>query len=398
MPKFIVASLMLLVLSACTTTQVKTTTTAPLDVASGEIAEDSLLDVGIDLFDPGLENAADSKLPIYPEVRQGEARYFPNLLMDVLQRSGHWGAVRVVPAKLAATDVIVKGKVLWSDGESLRLQVEVSDATGHQWFTRRYKGRTSRYAYRKNTQGNDPFQDIYHRIANDMAAFRANLSANKVQTIRTVAKLRFASGFAPQSFERYLTQNRKGEYQIAGLPANVDPMMQRIDKIRERDYLFVDTLQDYYGGFSRQMSGPYFDWRERSYQEVVAYNELKNASRAQILGGIAAIIGGIVAAGNGGNDRESRQSRAAGQVAVLGGGMLIKSGWDKSIEKEVHVEAMQELGESLEAEIAPQVVALEDQTVTLSGTVEDQYRQWRKILADIYQEEVGSLAPLDGES
>jgi hypothetical protein len=55
------------------------------------------------------------------------------------------------------------------------------------------------------------------------------------------------------------------------------------------------------------------------------------------------------------------------------------------------------LGESLEAEIAPQVVALEDQTVTLSGTVEDQYKQWRKILADIYHEEVGSLAPLEKE-
>jgi hypothetical protein len=392
MPRLAIVSILLVLLSACTTTQVKTTTTAPLEKAPASMPEHQLLEVGIDLFDPGLEDAADSKIPIYPEVRQGEARYFPNLLMDSLQRSGHWGAVRVVPSNLAATDVIVKGKILWSDGESLALEVNVSDATGRQWYTRKYKGRASRYAYRKSVAGQDPFQDVYHRIANDMAAFRSRLSDERLQTVRTVAKLRFASGFAPDSFQRYLKQDRKGEYSVVSLPADVDPMMQRIDKIRERDYLFVDTLQDYYGGFSRQMSGPYFDWRERSYQEVVAYNELRSASRAQILGGIAAIIGGIVAAGS-----SDGSSRAAGQVAVIGGGMLVKSGWDKSVEKEVHVEALQELGESLEAEIAPQVVALEDQTVTLSGTVEDQYKQWRKILADIYHEEVGSLAPLEKE-
>lgn len=386
-PRLLIAFCASLILSGCTTTELKTTSVTPLNYAQGEIPESRLLDVGIDIFDPGLEDAAKSKLPIYPEVRQGEARYFPNTLMATLQQSGQWGAVRVVPAKLAATDVLVAGKILWSDGESLKLHIDVSDATGKQWFSKEYKGRTSRYAYRKSTAGNDPFQDIYHRIANDMAAYQGRLSNDKATTIRTVAQLRFAESFAPESFSRYLEKSKNGRYKVVGLPADVDPMMQRINRIRERDFLFVDTLQDYYGGFSRQMQLPYFDWRERSYQEVVAYNDIKNASRAQMIGGIAAIIGGIVAANS-----DNRSTRQASQVAVIGGGMLVKSAWDKNIEKEIHVESLKELGESLGAEIAPQVIALDDQTITLSGTVEDQYAQWRTILAKIYHKEVGALA------
>ena len=42
-------------------------------------------------------------------------------------------------------------------------------------------------------------------------------------------------------------------------------------------------------------------------------------------------------------------------------------------------------------QLAPQVIELEDRTVMLSGNVEDQYTQWREILADIYRAEIGDL-------
>ena len=52
---------------------------------------------------------------------------------------------------------------------------------------------------------------------------------------------------------------------------------------------------------------------------------------------------------------------------------------------------LEELGESLEAEVAPQIIELEDRTVTLSGNVDEQYAQWRALLADIYRAEIGEL-------
>ena len=56
------------------------------------------------------------------------------------------------------------------------------------------------------------------------------------------------------------------------------------------------------------------------------------------------------------------------------------------------MQALEELGSSLGSEIAPQVIELEDQTVTLTGSVEDQYQQWRELLRQIYEAEVGELA------
>ena len=67
-------------------------------------------------------------------------------------------------------------------------------------------------------------------------------------------------------------------------------------------------------------------------------------------------------------------------------------------EAQIHVEALDEIGQSLEAEITPSVIELEDRTVMISGSVEDQYAQWREVLAEIYRNEVGELELLDPEA
>ena len=163
-------------------------------------------------------------------------------------------------------------------------------------------------------------------------------------------------------------------------------MLQRIRQIRERDYLFVDTLQDYYGSFVKEMDKPYKQWRGQSYNEVVALRELKREALVRKIAGVAAVIGGIAASGS-----SNSSGRAAGSVAVAGGAYMIKSGFDKSAESEMHVEALQELGDSLEAAIEPQVIELEDRTITLSGTVENQYDQWRDLLREIYNVDTGGI-------
>ncbi len=377
-----------LLLGGCSTTKVKSTAVTPLESAEQEIAEQHLLDVGINLFDPGLDDVKENDITVYPEVRQAEARYFPVILMNTMQASANWGAVRVVPADMAAVDVRVSGKILRSDGESMALLINVKDVTGKQWFERKYEKDTSKYSYQKSRGlAGDPFQDLYNRIANDIASYRNRLKPRQLSNVRTVGELKFAQDFSPEAFGGHLKKNRKGIYEVQRLPAELNPMLQRVSKIRERDYLFVDTLQDYYGSFSRQMNSPYFDWRAESYEEIIALQELKRSSRMRTIGGVAAIIAGIVAAG--GSNGSARQ---AGVVSVLGGGYLIKSAIDKHKEAEIHAEALQELGSSLGAEIEPQVIDLDDRTVTLSGTVSDQYEQWRKILRDIYSEEIGDVS------
>ena len=89
--------------------------------------------------------------------------------------------------------------------------------------------------------------------------------------------------------------------------------------------------------------------------------------------------------------RDSYGTQVGGAFGVGAGAYLIRSGFDKRAEARMHMEALEELGQSLESEVAPQVISLEDRTITLTGSVEEQYEQWREILADLYAVEVGQL-------
>ena len=61
----------------------------------------------------------------------------------------------------------------------------------------------------------------------------------------------------------------------------------------------------------------------------------------------------------------------------------------KSQEAKMHVEALRELGGSLDVEVAPLVVEVEGETLRLSGTMEGQFAEWREMLRKIYAEETG---------
>ncbi|MDP4652513.1 MAG: hypothetical protein NWS56_12250 [Haliea sp.] len=380
------AALLIATLTACVSQTVKTSAIPPLEGPVQAAPENALLDVGILVFDPGLEDY-DEEQQIYPEVRKAEARFMPRLLAEAMQNSAAWGAVRVIPSDRQAVDLLVRGRIVSSDGETLELHIVAHDARGAQWLDKSYTAHASKYAYAPTTRNTyDPFQAIYHMIANDLARYQEALTVAQREDIRLVSELQFARSFSPQAFAGYLSENRKGVLEIRRLPADDDPMLERIRSIRERDQLFVDTLQEHYGHFSGEMQVPYQEWRKMSYEEAIALQELQAESRRNLIAGGVSILAGIYAAGS-----SESSSRAAGNVAIIGGGYLLKSGLEKRAEAQIHVAALEELGMSLEAEITPRVIELEDRAVMLSGNVEEQYAQWRELLADIYQAEVGML-------
>lgn len=385
---------LLLALAGCSTHTVKTANYVAVERENAALPEDQLLDVGVQVFDTGLEIVPDDEdLLVFPEVRKAESRFMPHRVMDALQTSAAWGAVRVTPESHDAVDVLVQGQIIQSDGEMLLLKVDVTDATGRLWFSRVYEGLASKYAYERRPGRDpqaDPFQGVYNRIANDMLAYRSELSASELKEIRTVAELRFAQDFSPEAFGDHLRLSPKGRYEVVRLPAENDPMLARIRGIRERDYLFVDTMQEYYGNFVLEMERPYQEWRKQTYAEVVSMRDLRRSARNRTIAGVASIIGGIAAAGN-----SAGAARAAGHVGIIGGGYMVKSGFDKRSQAKIHVEALQELGDSLEAEMQPRVIALEDRSFTLSGTVENQYEQWRELLKEIYRLDTAGTARLE---
>jgi hypothetical protein len=381
-------------LSGCSSQTVRTTAATQPTVSAAELApipEDLLLDVGVDIFDPGFENIDEKQATTTPGIRRAEAYYASFQLAETLQNSGNWGAVRVIPDEKSIADVAVNGEILQSDGETMRLRVTVEDSAGKTWYTRDYSEEISRYAYdRELRNGSDPFQNLYLRIARDMVQYMRTRTETELAELRAISKMRFAQSFAPDAFDEYLQVDSRGRYHIKRLPADDDPQMARVDRIRVRDQMFVDRLQDFYRNFENKMERPYDQWREESYRETRALRELKADATARKIGGVLAVVAGILAQGSG-----SRTMRSAGVVGIGAGAMLFKSGLDRSAEAEIHSLALQELAESLDAETEPHRVQLADQTVTLSGTVEEQYQQWREILREIYLAETAPISAPD---
>ena len=79
-------------LGACVNQTVKSTSVPAIKNASVEVPEGQLLDVGIAVFDPGIDDYDEEEdQRIYPEVRRAEARYMPGILSEAMQDSGARG-------------------------------------------------------------------------------------------------------------------------------------------------------------------------------------------------------------------------------------------------------------------------------------------------------------------
>ncbi len=371
--------------AACNTTTVKTANPEKIMQPPLQIPEDQLLDVGIGIFHPGVDAISKKEDSVYPKIRAAEARFMPFKLMETLQQSGNWGIVRVIPDEQSEMDLWVDAEILKSDGETVELQVDVKDSSGKKWYSKRYAATAGKYSYdHAVTKGTEPFQGLYNRIANDLLQYYRRLSPQQIAAIRMITELKFAKRFSPDAFGNHLGVTDRGHYYITRLPADNDPVLQRIRQIRERDYLFVDTLQEYYASFVRQMEDPYREWRRAYYEEGQALREVRAQANARLIGGVLAVLGGILAQGSG-----SRTARAAGTVGIGAGATAIMSGLNKREEAKLHSEALEEISASLDAEIEPHTIGLENRTVTLSGSVNEQYAQWQQILKDIYATDTG---------
>jgi hypothetical protein len=389
MARFFFISIMATMLLACSTTSVKSTQYVQIVQDANQVSEDLLMDIGITVFDPGIDEISRREEErVSPQIRNAEARYAPFMLAETLQRSGNWGVVRVLPNETTTMDIYIQGQILHSDGEGMRIKITTRDSTGALWYTKEYEEHISQFNYEASQrQANDPFQVIYNTIANDLLAWRkANMSDARIGRIRTVSELQFARNFAPELFEQYLRVNNRGITEIVRLPADNEPTLERIREIRQRDNLFVDTVQDYYANYARQMRIPYDSWREQSYHATMALDGLEASARRRFIAGTAAIVGGIAAATSSNN-----AVQMGSLVGVGAGAYMIRSGFDRNAEAQIHIAALQELGESLESEVAPRMIDLDDRQIMLSGTVEEQYSQWRELLVEIYRAETGGF-------
>lgn len=338
-----------------------------LDRAGDSLPEAALLAVSVAVFDPGLgaDDAASDAVPpspiaVDPALRRAEARFLAYLLRDTLARSGQWGAVRVLPERDPTADLQLEATILRSDGQRLALAVTATDAAGERWIDGIYQAPpvVEHYA---SPGGEDPFQPLFDRIANDLVAARAQRPDGTLDRLQELATLRYAARLAPASFGAYLARDDQGRWRAVRLPARDDPTLARALRVRDTEYLFADTLDAHYGELYAAMARDYTLWRAYSREEIDGLARYRD---------------------------QARQRRDDGSVR----GMLRRYGDFRELK--LQEEALREAASTLNRIIEPTIVTVEGTVLELGGSLEERYATWRELLERIRAEETG-LPPAD---
>ena len=322
----------------------------PLQRAEGPLWP--ALDINVAVFEVGSEAAETAA---YMAVRTLESRLLPGLLREVLVRSDQWGVVRVVPTASALAPVNIESMIVVSDGRDLIIDVRVSDVTGEEWFR-------LRLAYRQDEPLDDlsALSQIFNVVSNRMGEFWLKRTATERSRLISTAGMVYARELAPDVFTDYLDE-ASPVLTLKRVPASDDPMLARVQRIKNQEYLFCDAMDEQLG-LLLERAGPTYDlWREAAITQAnwLDQYELMAASRS-----------------SGPEDGEFSRMQAE---------------YSAYRSYRIQEQALLELAEALESESQPVVLTMEDAVITLEGTLEAQYATWRELLREIFLLEQGAL-------
>jgi hypothetical protein len=320
------------------------------------------LEVGLVVFNSGMKGDSQSnrKQGIFPEVREAEARYLPYALRRVLVDSNHWGAVRVLPGSDPGYELLVSGRILVSNGAELSLAIKVRDSRDALWLEKTYTVIADENAYLETERRlRRPFQDLYNQFANDLLEIRRGMDDRSLQQIRDVSELRYASALLPDAFGGFLGRDDAGLMELQRLPARDDPMLARIQRVREQEYLFIDTTDEQYAELFTDMSPVYDLWRQYQREQMVY--------------------------------REAWETRLAEREPPRRGSyQAMKQHYNNYKWEKIQRQEMKTLAEGFNNEIEPTALELEGTVVKLNGSLDERYREWRDLLRRIYRLETGA--------
>jgi len=259
------------------------------------------LNVIVQTFDPNIPSDPDEfeKLGIWPEVRNTEAKLFAMRLRDTLEDSGAFGAVRVAPSDEAIAELYVTGKILESTSESIKLEIGVQDISQKPWFrsAKVFEYRVREYDLSNpRTKDQDPYTPIYVDITEAIVAKLARLKERQLTNLKSVSSLVLARSYSESTFGSYLTHGRKGVIKVRELPAANDSKYQRALRLRAREEVFIDELQNHYQRFAGQVNESYRTWQRDSFPEAKEFRlEKAKARRQRRLGVLSAIAAAALA-------------------------------------------------------------------------------------------------------
>ncbi len=356
------------------------------DFADTEVQSNDIglpkIDVAVPMFDPNLPANSDTweKRGIFPELRRAEATRFALKMKSALEDTGAFDRVRMVPSQNVTSDLYVIGKIIQSNGEDVKIDISATDISGKQWFTQTFHHRVKeRFHNDPRNKGQDAYMPVFEEAAAYVVKQLKRRQAEDLERLRLISEIRFGSSLSEDTFARYL-QARNGQVDLVAVPADDDPMRRRIQPIRVRDQLFLDRMQNHYTKFDQKLDPSYLVWQQQNLLEVKAARKARMHSAVSgVLSGLLLATGVAVAANS-----DSTASDIAAVASIGAGAVFLAKSVQTRREMKVHRDTIAELGQSIDLELAPQVVEYEDETTKLTGAAAEQYAQWAEFLKKIY--------------
>jgi hypothetical protein len=171
------------------------------------------------------------------------------------------------------------------------------------------------------------------------------------------------------------------------LPAEGDPMFDRTQRVRQREKLFIETLDQHYAKFYDDAGSSYDSWREYAREEAIAIRELTRSARWRTGMGVATILASLVYGSNSNND--SFSDRVIRDAMMYVGVDMLRTSAVRRQEKRLHTETLEELSTSFDDDVEPMVVEILGTQHRLTGTAEVQYQEWRDLLRQMFVTETG---------
>ncbi len=315
---------------------------------------------------------------IFDEIKLKETQFLPHLLSKALIESDLWGAVRVLPEADPSLVITIRGEIISSTGLDLAVHINATDSSGRVWLAQDYADvaqlsdypESTRFTYGNRFDGAnyvDPFHDLYKQVANDLLAARDGLDDGLLAETLQIADLVYARDLAPERFASTLTKNEEGLLRLVTLPAADDPMLARVSDMRYRHHLFIDTVDEYYQTLYEDIQPAYVLWRRYSLDQT-----------------------------------EETLSREATPPSTTTYGdsrsfLALSQRYDRFKWSKIYEHEFTELAAGFNNELAPAMLALNGQVHGLSGTMEQQYREWRGILRALFELETAPLSERDLE-
>ena len=304
------------------------------------------LDVGISVSTKvGNKSGTDMEAAF----RKTEALLIGQRLRGELERNDDWGVIRLFPEPSVIPQLTVQLTILASDGRELVVAAVVRAVTGETMGSSVYRDISVNDDYTNDKT--DPFADLYVTMVNDIV--HAVSSASHQETyLRSLSSLRYASELVPEAFPDYLGQEA-GLYRVRREHSREDPMLIRLTRLQDYELLFVDTIDEQLANVSREVSDAYYLWMKSS-KEQLDWLDLRRER------GVSA-------------ETLRNESTFTRLQAVYAAHRSLK----------IHEQELFELVLELENETRATAVYANEQVFKLSGTLDQQYQEWRATLRQI---------------